>query len=311
MGTIIVSVVANKSLSFDCESTLQYKRPKWSLFRTLMGKMGFHVKRLNQGPIVGVKNPQRLRELISRYIDYIPPEEYMQECHLPIVNEYIDRVPLNKEEITSYERVLRTYRKNRDRRFLNDDIEDDKLETSFNRLVTLRQNLLSVEGKISSKILRCVQNLKNVLSDPENRVLVFSNFVNQGLKQLSHVLENENIRFSLYEGNTSVKERKNMIKNYFSGDIPLMLLSPVGFEGLDLYGTTHIFVLDPHYNPERTRQLISRAIRAYSGVRKIDVCHYIAVAEELKQPCIDEVILKIAERKKNLAKIIESCLLPD
>ena len=302
----LINIVADKNLSFKCEKTLQYRTPKYSFIRNFLGQLGFHVKRLNQGPIIGVSNPIQLHNLISVYVDYIPPEQYTQECHLPIINEIIKRVNLNKEEIISYEKTLKSYRKKREKEFLKDELTDDKLENSFNNLVELRQNLLTIN---SSKILTCSEDIKKILSNKKNRILVFSNFVKYGLEQLAEVLKNKNINFNLYEGNTPVAKRKKILADYFSGEIPLMLLSPVGFEGLDLYGTTHIFVLDPHFNPERTRQLVSRAVRAYSGVKEIEVCHYIAFSEELKQPCIDEIILKISERKKSLAKMIEDCLL--
>lgn len=305
----LINIVANKKLSFKCESTLQYKRPKSSIFRSLLGRLGFHVKRLNQGPIIGVANPERLHDLISDYIDYVPPEKYIQECHLPIIDEQVKRIDLTDAEIVSYEKVLKSYRKKREKEFLEDDLDDEKLETSFNNLVELRQNLLNMENKSSSKILTCCKDIEKVLHNKQSRILVFSNFVKYGLEQLAMILKDKNIKFSLYEGSTPSVKRKKFLSDYFSGKVPLMLLSPVGFEGLDLYGTTHIFVLDPHFNPERTRQLVSRAVRAYSGVEKIEVCHYIAFSEKLKKTCIDEIILRISERKKSLAKMIEDCLL--
>ena len=307
----LINIVSNKNLSFACEDTLKYKRPKKSFFRNLLRKLGFHCNRLNQGPIIGVSKPKRLHDLISEFIDYIPPEQYISECHLPFIDEQIRRVNLDKSELIYYENILKSYRKKREKKFFKDELSDEKIETSFNNLIELRQNLLSMDGKISSKILTCSEDIIKVLKNKSNRVLVFSNFVKYGLEQLAKVLKDKNINFNLYDGNTPSSKRKKILSDYFSGEIPLMLLSPIGFEGLDLYGTTHIFVLDPHFNPERTRQLVSRAIRAYSGVEKINVCHYIAFSEELKNPCIDEVILKISERKKNLALMIEDCLNED
>lgn len=304
----LISIVAGKNLSFACERTLQYRSPKFSFFRNLFGMLGFRVKRLNQGPITGVAEPEILHNLISDYIDYVAPHDYIQECSLPVVSEQVKRVELTPEEIISYKNVFRSYRKHREKNFFTDNLADDQIERSFNNLTELRQNLLRMDGKISSKIITCTQDIKSALTESTSRILVFSNFVKYGLEQLAKSLEDNHVKFSLYDGSTSKQKRKEMLHSYFSGRIPVMLLSPVGFEGLDLYGTTHIFVLDPHFNPERTRQLISRAIRAFSGVKEIKVCHYIAVSEQLKPPCIDEIILNISERKKKLAEMIENCL---
>jgi len=304
----LINLVAAKNLSFECESTLQYKRPKRSFIRNFLGEMGFTVKRINQGPVIGIAEPERLYELIFRYIDYMQPEKYIKECRLPVISERIEYITLAEPEISSYLKILKTYRKVRERQFFNDELDDERLEKTFNNLIALRQNLLSMNGKISSKILSCVRDLQTVLNDKANRVLVFSNFVEHGLKQLAKVLDKESIKFNLYDGDTTIRQRRTILDEFFSGETPLMLLSPVGFEGLDLYGTTHIFVLDPHFNPERTRQLISRAVRAYSGVSEIKVCHYIAVINDKKRQCIDEAILRIANRKRNLAEMLESCL---
>ena len=305
----LLNVIAGKNISFACESTLQYQRPKSSFLRNFLGRLGFRVKRLNQGPIMGVSQPQRLHDLVYDYIDYISPEEYMHECHLPAINEQVRLVTLSHTEVEAYKKVLKTYRKKREKEFFNDCLTDEQVETAFNNLAELRQSLLSAKDKASSKILACAEDIDKVLYDRNNRVLVFSNFVKNGLEQMADILRTQHISFSLYDGNTTVQQRKSIINDYFSGRIPLMLISPVGFEGLDLYGTTHIFVLDPHFNPERTLQLVSRAIRAFSNVKTINVVHYVATSEELKHPSIDEMILKISECKKKLAKIIESCLI--
>ena len=241
----LVSIVAGKNLSFACERTLQYRSPKFSFFRNLFGRLGFRVKRLNQGPVIGVAEPEILHRLISDYVDYVAPDDYIQECNMPAVNEHVKRVELTPEEVVSYKNVLKSYRKNREKSFFSDNLEDDQIETSFNNLTELRQNILRMDGKISSKIITCTQDIKSVLTDSTSRILVFSNFVKYGLEQLAISLEDAHIKFSLYDGSTSKKERKEMLHDYFFGSIPVMLLSPVGFEGLDLYGTTHIFVLDP------------------------------------------------------------------
>ena len=86
------------------------------------------------------------------------------------------------------------------------------------------------------------------------------------------------------------------------------MLSPVGFEGLDLYGTTHIIILDPHYNPERTKQLISRAIRAFSDVQQIKIINLLSQSDKIKVPLIDTSIEKIAQRKAKISKMIEDVL---
>ena len=300
-----VSLTAGKDLSWQCEKTLRYKRPAVSFWHNLLRRLGLSRARLNQGPIIGVKDPAALRQAVAEYVDFLPEESYRQECHLPNVVMHFDRVSMSAAELGEYRLALRGFRKKKYREFLNDDLSDSDTESCFNGLMSLRRSLL-LPG--SSKISRCVAHVCELAGESERRTLVFCNFVEHGLAHLSRRLEQAGIAFASYDGTVSAGVRKKLLVNYQSGNIPLLLLSPVGFEGLDLYGTTDIIVLDPHYNPDRTRQLVSRAIRAYSRVRTLNVHHYIAVTGSEKILSVDEKILAIAERKKRVAGMIEACL---
>ena len=117
------------------------------------------------------------------------------------------------------------------------------------------------------------------------------------------------INHILYNGSISLSQRTQYVNNYLKGKNKIMLLSPVGFEGLDLYGTTHIIIVDPHYNPERTTQLISRATRAFTNIEKLEIIKIQSISKNIKIPLIDEIIENIAKRKSEVAKIIENTLI--
>ena len=88
----------------------------------------------------------------------------------------------------------------------------------------------------------------------------------------------------------------------------MLVISQVGFEGLDLGGTTHVHIADPHFNPEATAQLIARATRAGSLVKNVQVNHYLSVSEDLKNGTIDEAIVKISSRKSAVNKMLAGIL---
>jgi SNF2 family DNA or RNA helicase len=132
--------------------------------------------------------------------------------------------------------------------------------------------------------------------------------VENGLRCLSRELDVQKIPHLFYYGSITPKRRDSFVSDYLSGKKQVMLLSPVGFEGLDLYGTTNVIILDPHYNPERTTQLISRAVRAFSSVSTIDVIQLFSVSSKFKGKVIDEIVIEIADRKKKLAKMLQDVL---
>jgi len=305
----LISLIAGKNLTNCLEQTLQYMRPKKNFIRNFLFFLGFKMNRLNQGPIIGVKEPGKLFKLVNKYVDYIPPSQYLEECRIPLIKEHFEMVQIDDFELSAYKKVLSSFRKKKDKDFFKDGLPDENLESVFNRLSDLRQILLDPPNGGSSKILRCVQDIESILKQEGKKVLVFCNFVERGLLRLTPLLKSKKLNFGFISGKTGVSERRKLISSYMGGDIPVLLLSPVGFEGLDLYGTTHILVLDPHFNPERTLQLVSRAIRAYSEVPIINITHYVAFSDKLATTTIDESILKIAERKKKLKEIIEECLI--
>ena len=54
---------------------------------------------------------------------------------------------------------------------------------------------------------------------------------------------------------------------------------------------------DPHFNPERKKQLISRALRAFSKNEFVNIFHFISISAELKNGTIDEAVMRISNRK--------------
>lgn len=301
-----LNIVSGKQISKSCEQQLKYARPqKKSIVRIVFEKLNIPVSRVNQGPIIGIQNPERLIQLLAPYVDYLPPEKYLAECKIPFVEEHIEYVPMSENEVLRHLKISSKLRRKMDKAFINDDLPDEETDKTFNRLVVLRQMLLEEN---STKISKCVNDIHHLLKDTfECKVLVFTNFVKTGIENTKSKLENLDIKFQVYTGNLSSSKKKNVVSTFMNGDSRVLLLSPVGFEGLDLLGVTHIFVLDPHFNPERKLQLISRAIRAYSGVNKIQIKYYISHSEKV-QRTVDEAILKIASRKSKLNAVLENCL---
>lgn len=301
----LVSLCLNRRITVECEMLLQYRRPKSAPIRNFLRRLGFKLDRLNQGPIVGIREPQKLHEILTNVVDYVKPDDYLGECHLPVVNSDVINVPLTADEEEKYTQILRQIsRKKKFQQFANDDMGDEFLEGYFKGLSGLRTVALQ-----ESKQLATINLLKEIMRrDEQARILVFCNFVEMGLNRLSQKLKECGIAHLLYNGQVPMGKRGDFVRQYLSGEKRILLLSPVGFEGLDLYGTTNIVIMDPHYNPERTKQLVSRAIRAFTQVSSIQITHLISQSKKIKMPLVDEQILKISQRKSRVAKMLEDVL---
>ena len=301
----LVSLCVGSHIGTACEFCLQYKHLKHTPIRNFLRRLGLHLNRVNQGPVVGIRDKDKLRFYLSDIVDYIPPEQYLDECRLPKILTSTIQTPLTSSEEEEYLSVLSGFnRKKKYKSFFTDDIGDEYIENCFNGLNALRMVALreSKPGAVAD-ILHGIRQ-----ENFSAKILIFCNFVEHGLNILSRELNKRGIPHILYDGKVSAAKRSEYIADFRNGRRNVMLLSPVGFEGLDLYGTTHIIVVDPHYNPERTKQLTSRAIRAFSNVREIKIIKLQSISRKIKKPLIDEIIENIAARKSKVAGFLEDVL---
>ena len=306
----LLSLVSNNDLNAELESCLLYKYPaKKSFFRILCEKLTGRKKRLNQGPILGVANFEKFRNITKNIVDFLPETRCLSECKMPSICEKIHEIELSQEELINYKVLLKAHKKLKEKDFFCDDLRDESIFGLFSRLSDLRQFLLSYDGEPSSKMMAIIDNLKIRWRDENARILVFSNFVDRGISVLHDALIKEGIPCLQYTGNISNKSRSEILFKFNSGISRIMLLSPVGFEGLDIPIATDIIVMDPHFNPERKKQLISRALRAFSGNKTVNISHYISTSHVLKKGTVDEAVIRISNRKDLVNSEIKKAML--
>lgn len=138
------------------------------------------------------------------------------------------------------------------------------------------------EDKHTPKIQLMAKHLKEMHGkDPNFRGVVYSNYLDAGLKPMSRALQRAGIAHHVFTGEVSKKQRDQMVKDYNSGKVPVLLVSGAGSEGLDLKGTKAIQLMEPHWNESRINQVIGRGIRYKSHEhlpeheRKVKVMRYI------------------------------------
>ncbi len=139
------------------------------------------------------------------------------------------------------------------------------------------------EDEHTPKIQLMAKHLKEMHGkDPNFRGVVYSNYLDAGLKPMSRALQRSGIAHHVFTGEVPKKQRDQMVKDYNSGKIPVLLVSGAGSEGLDLKGTKAIQLMEPHWNESRINQVIGRGIRYKSHEhlpgheRKVKVMRYMS-----------------------------------
>lgn len=278
----LISLVVGKDLVQKLKKNIYTQKPSFLLSiikRILTGEKQDRKLKSN----ITILNRKSIKKIIDQYVDYLPPEEYMGHLKRPTPVSEIKRVVMTTDEVRRYVAIR-------------------KDNTIPNKEIAYRTLLL---GEGSSKIEEAVRDIKRIQASGNSRILIFSNFVKTGVNALNQSLNKAGIKAEVFKGGMKGEERESIGKRFQEGSIPILILSPAGFEGLNLKGATHILVLDPHYNPAKTEQLVARGLRAGTDIEKVYITHYCSVSPNKKLTTVDEKIFKTSKVKDEKNKALE------
>jgi hypothetical protein len=280
-----------------------------------------------------VKNEDQLRGLLRGKIDYQPsktPEGVN-------VNEEVIRVPLSPDQ-QKIQKAIRTkippgFLWKLDKEF---PMSRDELAKLNSFLTGLRQVSLSTQpfrydkdpGRAfgqSSKLQTAMKNLQGVLdSDPRKKAIIYSNFIDSGLKPYSSALEKAKIPHGIFHGSIPVKQRQQALKDYNEGKLRALLLGPAAAEGISTKGTSLIQLLDPHWHESRSQQAKGRGLRFDSHqdlpeeLKNVAVQRYISSSEDpswlgklmgyQRERTGDEVLEHLTADKERLNEVFRKIL---
>ena len=238
----------------------------------------------------------KLRQLISPFILRRRKQEV--EPELPPLTEKILYCDMTEEHRIVYETELATIR-----RQILENMETGK--THYNTLPVLRAlirmrqisnhpRLVDPKYHGDSGKMEEIRHSLNTLLEENHKVLVFSSFVKH-LMIVAGWLEESGRKFALLTGST--RNRKEVINTFRKDpERQVFLISlKAGGVGLNLTEAGYVLVLDPWWNPASEQQAIHRAHRI--GQNKPVIAY-----KFITQGSIEEKILKLQEKKRNLYK---------
>lgn len=220
--------------------------------------------RENYSQDVNPREREKLRAILRRYVDFHPGSR----ANFPErTDERID-VPISAEQRQLYDALLARappWVAHKIRNQLPPSKAEAQQLNAFLSGVRQAVNTTApfrADAKdVGPKLDRAVEELKKQLADPDARAVVYSNWLDAGVKPYAERLKRENIPFGVFSGDQPKRVRDQYVRDYNAGKLRALLLSGAGAEGLDLKGTRLIQVLDPHWNEERIKQVIGRGIR--------------------------------------------------
>ena len=124
--------------------------------------------------------------------------------------------------------------------------------------------------------------------DPNFKGVVYSNYLQSGVEPLAQELQSANVPSAVFHGGLSDSERKQLVSDYNSGKLKVLLISGAGSEGLDLKGTKLVQIMEPHWNDARIKQVIGRAVRNRSHAHLPANERHVEVEQYEAQPMVSK-----------------------
>lgn len=145
--------------------------------------------------------------------------------------------------------------------------------------------LRKASNKFEDDCIKCDWVLKKVKKAVKrgNKTVIYSFFLDYGVKQLQKLFDENNIPWVEVTGKSAAKERSNAVKTYNENSVDVLFITKAGGEGLDLKGTRNVIVFEGSWNKATDDQVIGRAIRYKSHThlskkkQKVDIYHLLIV----------------------------------
>ena len=236
---------------------------------------------------------KELKEILNQYVSFYDSKDDPEAAkHFPSKTEKVVEVPMSKEQQRYYkfaEGKIPFLLRMKIRHNLPLDKKEKASLNAFStgvRQVSNGYRHLKADGRAeySPKIEKAVASLQDGMKLDKNfKALVYSNYLDAGLKEYSRKLTDMKVDHAIYDGSLSRNEKDSLVKEYNSGKKKILLISSSGSEGLDSKGTKRVQILEPHFNPSKINQVIGRAVRFGShdhlpeAERKVEVEHFQSV----------------------------------
>ena len=245
--------------------------------------------------------------------------------------EYINAIKKYVNATIEYFKEL--HRKDKiNKHTLQDDIKlfMNKYNYSLTKFIENEENKSKLFEQLYVCSSKMVTMIFNILKS-KGPVLVYSNYVEmEGLQIFKIYLnffgfisldddseytkgnrEYDNFRYVEFHGgiSTDLREKNkrtfNEETNKYGKNVKIIMISPAGTEGINLYNVRQVHILEPYWNEVRIEQIIGRAVRICHHKalpmeeRKVDVFRYKMIRKNGKETT-DEKMENISRKKNNL-----------
>ena len=271
----------------------------WSIFDYLMPGFLYTYQRFREEieiPIVVNGDENRMQRMIRPFILRRLKGEVLRD--LPAKLEENVFAKLEGEQLALYDAHVQRMKESLEGKS-EKEFRSEKIQI-LAELTRLRQICcdpgLLFEGYKgeSAKAQMCMELIENAVG-AGHKVLLFSQFTSM-LERLAAGLKKAGIDYYMLTGSVGKEKRMQMVESFNEDDVPVFCISlKAGGTGLNLTAADIVIHYDPWWNVAVQNQATDRAHR-------IGQKHVVTVYKLVSEGTIEEKIIAIQERKKELAK---------
>jgi superfamily II DNA or RNA helicase len=242
---------AKKVLLLTATPLINYKYDIINLVSLIRGKPAISIEDFNS--LLIKENKQLLEEYLKNIFSF-----YIKDSSKPDVN--FPKKKINEIFLIMDDKYLKMY----------ENIEEGNVakipDFSGKNINVFYNGVRRASNIIDKKSPKIDWIIEKVLDHPKLKFVIFSHFINMGIKPIMKELDKYKIKYSHVTGDINIKKRQQAVDDYNNNNISVLFISKAGSEGLDLKNTSFIIILEPAWNENSIEQIIGRGVRYKSHV---------------------------------------------
>jgi len=240
----------------------------------------------HRGKPVGYKNLDEMHRRLSSVLLRRRKDEV--EGQLPGRTDKHYFVPMEPEQVSRYkdyeERVIRLAAAAERRPLTPEEFKQLQMWLACMRMLCDTPFILDPECRICPKLGELEEILKEILTEPQSKILIFSEWERM-LDLVRELAQEMGIGFAWHTGSVPQPRRRQEIRRFKDdADCRLFLSTESGGVGLNLQAANVVINLDLPWNPARLEQRIARAWRKHQ-TRPVQVL-YLVTEESIEHRMI-------------------------
>jgi len=207
-------------------------------------------------------------------------------------------VEMHEEQIVRYDeyngQVARITARAKHRPLSPEEFKKLQMLLACMRMLCDTPYILDQDCKISPKLDELKNILDEILMEPENKIIIFSEWTRM-LDLIREYLESKQVDYALHTGQVAQKKRREIINRFKQDDdCRIFLSSDAGATGLNLQAANVVINVDLPWNPAKLEQRIARAWRKHQK-------RHVSVINLVCENSIEHRIMHVLEQKQSLA----------